>query len=179
MYAPGSIEIRPYEIGDAQQLFEAANESIATVGEWLWWCTPDFSLETAKHWVEFQVAAFRAFTEFEFVITSRDGRFLGGCGLNAIDNQNARANLGYWVRSSETARGVATEATRQLAKWAFQNTELVRLEIVVAKDNVPSLRVAEKAGAIREGILRQRLRVKGVHQDSIMFSILKADFPCA
>ena len=179
MNAPASIRIRPYELGDAQPLFEAARESLATVGLWLWWCTPDFTFETAKDWVERQVTAFKNYSEFEFAIVSNDGRFLGGCGINAIDNHNARANLGYWVRSSETAHGIATEATRQLAQWAFHHTELARLEIVVAKDNRPSLRVAEKVGAIREGTLRQRLRIQGVLQDSIMFSILKADFPCA
>ena len=62
-----------------------------------------------------------------------------------------------------------------MAQWAFQNTDLIRLEIVVAEDNHASLRVAEKVGAVREGVLRQRLRIQDTFQDSVMFSILKAD----
>ena len=175
MHPPGSIRIRPYEFSDAQSLFEAARESISTVGAWLWWCTPDFRIEAAKAWVDYQVSAFQSKSEYEFAVFSNNGRFLGGCGLNSIDVRNARANLGYWVRSSETAHGVATEATHQVAQWAFQNTDLIRLEIVVAEDNHASLRVAEKVGAVREGVLRQRLRIQDTFQDSVMFSILKAD----
>jgi len=170
-----SIHIRPYEHGDAEALFEAARESLSTVGAWLWWCTPEFTREAAKAWVDRQVMAFQSRSAFEFVICNSAGRFLGGCGLNVIDEGNARANLGYWVRASETGHGVATEATRLLARWAFQNTELIRLEIVVAKDNLASLRVAENVGAVREGILRQRLRIQGELQDAILFSILKSD----
>jgi RimJ/RimL family protein N-acetyltransferase len=175
MNDPDSIHIRPYERGDAETLFAAARESMSTVGAWLWWCTPEFKREAARAWVDRQVMAFQAKTEFEFVICSSSGRFLGACGLNSIDSVNARANLGYWVRSTETRHGIATEATRQLVRWAFQNTDLIRLEIVVAKDNLASLRVAEKAGAIREGTLRQRLNIQGTLQDSVVFSVLKSD----
>ena len=171
----GSIKIRPYELGDVQGLFDAARESIPTVGAWLWWCTSDFTIETAKAWVEHQVSAFQSKTEYEFIIVSEQGLFLGGCGLNSIDVRNARANLGYWVRASQTAHGVASAAVLQLAQWAFQNTDLNRLEIVVAKDNHASLRVAEKVGAVREGLLRHRLRIQDTFQDSVVFSILKAD----
>jgi RimJ/RimL family protein N-acetyltransferase len=170
-----SVMIRPYEPGDVQCLFEAARESVSTVGVWLGWCTPDFNLESAQAWVDLQTEAFKAGREYEFVICSESGRFLGGCGLNSLDRPNARANLGYWVRSSSTQRGVATNAARQLAQWAFQNTDLVRLEIVVAQGNAPSLRVAQKVGAIRESILRQRLCIHGTHHDAIMFSVIKSD----
>jgi len=98
--------------------------------------------------------------------------FLGGCGLNYLDRFNRRANLGYWVRASETGRGVATRAVRLLIDWAARETDLDRLEIVVALDNNASLRVAEKAGAVREGVLRHRLWIHGVAHDAAVFSIL-------
>ncbi len=175
MTSPVTLRIRPYEISDVPDLVDAARESIATVGAWLWWCTPDFSPETARTWVASQIAAFRSNSEYEFAILSEEGRFLGGCGLNSIDARNARANLGYWVRESAAGSGAATQAVRQLVRWAFQNTDLVRLEILVAEGNHASLRVAEKVGAFREGLLRQRIRIQGELQDSILFSILRSD----
>jgi RimJ/RimL family protein N-acetyltransferase len=173
------IKIRPYVSGDAQSLFEAAQESLSSVGAWLWWCTPDFTLEAARSWVDQQALAFPSKSEFEFAILSESGRYLGGCGLNAIDKRNARANLGYWVRSSVSGQGVATAAVRELVNWAFSNTDLVRLEIVIAKGNSASLRVAEKLGAVHEGILRQRLQIHGMFQDSALFSILRSDISSA
>jgi len=167
------ISIRPYELGDVPSLFEAVRESVSTVGPWLPWCHMSYSMEDAQAWVERQMAAFQAGTEYQFVILSEAGRFLGGCGLNAVDREHRRANLGYWVRSSEAGRGVVPAATRRLADWAFENTDLNRLEIVVATENARSLRVAEKAGAVREGVLWSRLLVHGVVHDAVVFSFTR------
>jgi RimJ/RimL family protein N-acetyltransferase len=168
------VSIRPYELGDVQNLFEAARESRATVGPWLPWCHPRYALEEAREWVERQAAAFQAGAEYQFAILSEEDRFLGGCGLNALDREHRRANLGYWVRASAVGRGTATAATRLVADWAFQNTDLNRLEIVAATENARSLRVAEKAGAVREGVLWSRLLVHGVVHDAVVFSFTRA-----
>jgi RimJ/RimL family protein N-acetyltransferase len=83
------------------------------------------------------------------------------------------ANLGYWVRTSATRQGVATEAVRQVAEFAFGNTDLVRLEIVCAVGNDASQRVAERAGAAREGALRHRLLLHGQPVDAVMYSLVR------
>jgi RimJ/RimL family protein N-acetyltransferase len=107
------------------------------------------------------------------MILDPSDRFLGAIGLNNIDPVNPRANLGYWVRTSAKGRGVATEAVRRIVEWSFANTPLVRLEVVVSVENAPSLRVAEKAGAIREGVLRSRILLHGRMHDAVMFAFIK------
>jgi RimJ/RimL family protein N-acetyltransferase len=62
-----------------------------------------------------------------------------------------------------------------VARWAFQSLELERIEIVAARGNVRSQRVAERAGATREGIARKRLRVHTVQHDAVVFSLVRAD----
>jgi ribosomal-protein-serine acetyltransferase len=85
-------------------------------------------------------------------------------------------NLGYWVRPSRQGQGLASQTTRQLAKAAFADlAELNRLEILVVPDNLASQRTALAAGATREGLLRQRLLVRGDLQDAILFSLVRAD----
>jgi RimJ/RimL family protein N-acetyltransferase len=165
--------IRPYAEDDAPFLFEAATESVDTVYRWLPWCRPDYGLDDARDWVAKQVAAFSEGADFQFVIVSPTGRFAGGCGVDLLDRINRRANLGYWVRSSEAGRGAATDAARLAAAWAFANTDLIRIEILVATGNVRSQRVAENAGAVREGILRSRLLLHGVPHDAVLFSIVR------
>jgi RimJ/RimL family protein N-acetyltransferase len=137
------------------------------------WCHPAYSIDDSRSWIEIQVPAFQRGVIFEFAIVSADGRYLGGCGLNQVDNVNGRANLGYWVRSTATRRGVATAAVHLLRDWGFQNTDLTRFEIVVAVGNVASRRVAEKSGATREGTLRSRLLLHGDHHDAAMFSFVR------
>jgi len=168
-----SVQIRPYRLDDAAMVVEAAIESIAAVQPWMPWCHPNYSFAESRSWIAMQVEAFERRTAFEFAIVATDGRYLGGCGLNQIDAVNRRANLGYWVRSTAARRGVATTAVRQLRDWAFEATDLVRLEIVIAAGNAASHRVAEKSGAIREGVLRRRLILHDVAHDATIFSFTR------
>ena len=97
-------------------------------------------------------------------------------GLTQLHSRHHFANLYYWVRSGHTGRGLASAAARELACFGLQELGLQRIEIVVARDNLASLRVAEKAGAAREGLLRSRLNARGVVQDAYMFSLVAHDF---
>jgi RimJ/RimL family protein N-acetyltransferase len=168
-----ATSIRPYQRSDLAAVYGAAMESVRDVHPFMPWCSPDLTEDAQREWLQAQVAAFGAGTAYEFAIVSADGRYLGGCGVNQIDTENRRANLGYWVRSSATRRGVATTAVRALARWAFEHTDLIRLEIVISTENVASLRTAERAGAQREGTLAKRLLLHGIPHDAAIFSIVR------
>lgn len=62
-----------------------------------------------------------------------------------------------------------------MAQFAFEELKYSRLEIVVATGNMSSLRVAEKAGARREGVLRNRLILHGKLHDAVMHSLVPED----
>jgi len=136
------------------------------------WAHDDYTLAEAEAWVSLQSQPFGEEGPFEFLMVDAEGRLLGGCGVNQIDAANHRANVGYWVRSSAARRGVATEAVRELIAWAKANTDLHRLEILVAVGNVASVRVAEKIGGVREGVLRSRLLLHGEFHDAVLFSVI-------
>jgi RimJ/RimL family protein N-acetyltransferase len=167
------IRIRPYTLADADEVWRAATESSAELLPWMSWYHAGYHIRETRSWLEMQVSAFRIGTAYEFAIESREGRYLGGCGLNQIDPMNRRANLGYWVRTDATRQGVARAAVRQVAAWAYAHTDLVRLEIVAATANIASQRVAEHAGAQREGVLRSRLFVRGQFQDAVVYSLVR------
>jgi ribosomal-protein-serine acetyltransferase len=168
------LVIRPYQTADGAALYAAVIESSAELSPWLPWCTPEYSPEHAANWITFCETAREMQLEFHFVIEGDNGRLLGGCGLNGLDWPNTTANLGYWVRTSEAGRGVATQAAKLLCAWAFAHTQLYRLEIRAAVENVASRRVAEKTGGTYEGILRQRLLLPDGRHDLAMYSILRA-----
>ncbi len=165
--------IRAYAPEDAQALWDAARESIGEVYQRLAWCHPQYSAAEAEKWIDSRAPLAALGREYTFAIVDTDGRFLGGCGLNQINRIHRFGNLGYWVRTSATRRGVATEAVRQIAKFAFAKTDLVRLEIVCAMGNDASQRVAERAGAVREGVLRHRLLLHGQAVDAVMYSLVR------
>jgi RimJ/RimL family protein N-acetyltransferase len=140
------------------------------------WCHAGYSRDDAAAWIAASEPVWRERHEYSFAIEDDQGALLGGCGLNRIEPFSGTANLGYWVRTSATGRGIATAAVLELCQFAFSVTDLYRLEIIAAVNNLASQRVAEKAGAIREGILRQRSLVAGGRQNSIIYSVLKPDF---
>jgi RimJ/RimL family protein N-acetyltransferase len=82
----------------------------------------------------------------------------------------------YWVRSSRTGEGIAARAIRLLARHGFESLGFQRVELVIAVENEASIRAADKAGALREGILRNRMYVHDAVHDAYIYSLVPADF---
>jgi RimJ/RimL family protein N-acetyltransferase len=92
--------------------------------------------------------------------------------VNHLNREHRFANLGYWVRESAQGRGVASGAGRLAARFAFETVGVSRLEIVAAHDNVASRKTAERIGGQLEGILRNRLVLKGTPIDAAMYALI-------
>jgi hypothetical protein len=70
---------------------------------------------------------------------------------------------------------VATEAAILVAQFGFQELGLRRVEIVTGVENSASRRVAEKASAHFEGILRRRIKLGDRNIDAAMYSLIPED----
>ena len=172
----GRFIARTFRPGDAPAMWEAAAESVAEIYRWLPWCHPDYQQEEAEAWIAARPEAWAARQELSFaIVDSVSGRFLGGCGLNQFHPQHRMANLGYWVRTSAAGHGAASAATVLIARYGFRVVGLQRVEILADVDNHASQRVAEKAGAKREGRLRNRLFHHGQVRDGVLFSLTPED----
>jgi RimJ/RimL family protein N-acetyltransferase len=88
-----------------------------------------------------------------------------------------RPSIGYMVSPRARGRGIATRALAEHARWAIRHFGIERLELTTDPANVASQRVAEKAGFVREGVLRDYLtsRRDGRRRDSVVFSLLPSD----
>lgn len=172
----GQILIRMFRPDDINAVYEAVRESMRELGPWMPWCHPNYSIEETTAWMMEREGAWLKGTDYSFAICDAEtGRLLGAVGLNNLDTRNRKANLGYWVRTSATGRGAATRATRLLARWGFEQLGLLRVEIVASVENLPSQRVAVKAGAQREGIMRRALWLEERAHDAVLTSLLPED----
>jgi RimJ/RimL family protein N-acetyltransferase len=173
----GEIVVRPYRDDDINAVFEAARESIPELSQWMPWCHSNYAIEETTTFILSRPEAWERDAEYGFgVFNQSDGRFLGGVGLNFLNRIHQMANLGYWVRSTETRRGIASRATRLVSRFAIEHLGLQRVEILAAVGNLPSQRVAEKAGATKEAVLRKRLRLHGEPVDAVLYSLVIGDF---
>lgn len=169
----GVVELRPPRAADASELHAAVRESLPELRPWMAWAHPKYSEVDAMEWVRRAARAFSEGQEFHFVVREVESdAVLGVVGLNGIDRLNRWANLGYWVRSPRAGCGFVTRSARLVSAFGLGELGLGRLEILAAIGNTPSQAVAERAGAIREGVLRRRLRVGDQIQDAVVFSIV-------
>lgn len=83
--------------------------------------------------------------------------------------------LGYSLDQAHNGKGYASEAVRQVVKFAFKEAGLHRIEAGAMPRNKGSLRVLEKAGFRPEGLARKNVKINGVWEDHQMFSILDED----
>ncbi len=174
--AGSGIRVRPCRPSDADIVYQAVRESIDELSRWTPWAHPGYSMSDCSPWLEAREAAWSAGREYDFIaLDDRDGAFLGGCALNDFNRTHNFANLGYWVRTSRAGQGVATAVVRLVAKFGFDTLGLTRLEIVTAVNNTASQRVAEKTGATREGVERNRHVIGDSLYDAVMFSLIPGD----
>ena len=96
MLTRGIVILRPYRQNDAETIYEAVRESLAEVSPWLSFAHEDYSIKETREWLKARPGDWKKGISYDFLILDvRDGTYLGGCGLNNIDNENRRANLGY------------------------------------------------------------------------------------
>ena len=115
--------------------------------------------------------------ELNFALAEPDDHnvVLGGESLHDVRLDQGRASVGYWLAPTARGRGVATHSVRLLARWAFAELGLARLELTCGPDNQASQRVAERCGFTREGLLRSHVPFKGTRRDSVIYSLLPGE----
>ncbi len=102
-----------------------------------------------------------------------DGTFLGLALAPSI--VDGTAELGYVVAPAARGRGLAPAALRMLTDWAFAERGVARAELRISTSNGASQRVAEKAGYIRDGVLRSVHFKQGRRDDMEIWSRLPSD----
>lgn len=172
----GTILLRQYREEDIDALYEAARESVTETSPWLPWCHPEYTRGESEAWIRSRPEAWEKETEYTFaVFDSSSGKFLGSCGIHSITRTHQFGAIGYWVRTSATGKGVATRATRLTARFGFEELGLCRIEILVATGNDASMRIAEKVGAHKEGLLRKRIMIRDKMFDATLYALFQED----
>ncbi|MFC0518195.1 GNAT family N-acetyltransferase [Mucilaginibacter angelicae] len=89
------------------------------------------------------------------------------------DIYRKNATLGYWLGEEYWGKGIITEAVKLFIPYAFQNFNITRIQATVNGNNQASMRVLEKAGFTKEGIMRDAIIKGGEVMDEHLYAILK------
>jgi len=120
----------------------------------------------------------RGTSETFFVFDNASGRLAGGLTAGNIRRGAAQSgSIGYWMGERYAGRGLMTEALPLVVRHCFETLRLHRLEAACIPDNHRSVRVLEKAGFQREGLLRSYLKINGTWQDHYLYALVADQHP--
>lgn len=136
---------------------------------------PVDSRESASRWIERREEEERRGTAYAFAVVDGDDIPLGNVAVGAVNHVHATGWVSYWTAPSARGRGVATYGCEALARWAFGELGLFRLELGHRVNNPASCRVARAAGFLPEGLQRQKLAYEGVRYDVELHARLACD----
>lgn len=175
-FSDGVITIRPFESEDVPNFFATVRASAEVLGRWMPWCHADYSMDEAKAWLATCQAAWSQGASYPFLIIGPESHeVMGSVDINQINRDHNFGNIGYWVASAYSGKGIATAAVKLVTQFGFTEASFARLEIVTQVENIASRRVAEKVGAKLECIARNRLVGWGKSHDAAVYSLIPAD----
>jgi ribosomal-protein-serine acetyltransferase len=173
-----SLTLRPFKRRDVAPLIEAVSASLSDLQRWLPWAHAGYSRTDAIAFVRESMSAWREGRAHDFTVrsTQEPDRHLGNGSVWATNRTGLVGEIGYWVRSDEIGKGIATQAAARVTQLGFEELHMHRLTLRIAVGNTASERVAEKLGYAQEGLLRQEVRVGGVWLDHTAWGLLRSEF---
>ena len=101
-----------------------------------------------------------------------DSKFAGEINLNnVVRGAFQSAYVGYWIDEARAGQSYIPEAVVTIARFAFDELKLHRLEIDIVPRNKPSRRVVEKLAIREEGVAHRFLEINGAWEDHVRFGI--------
>jgi len=157
--------LRPWRVGDETSLVRNANNR--RVWHNLSRLPHPYTRQDADAWIA-RASTHVPVVDFAIVV---DGGAVGGIGVELGRDVFLRsAEVGYWLGEPYWGRGIATEALRAVTEYAFATFDLCRLQAGVFEWNPASMRVLEKCGFAREGVLRRAAIKDGQLIDLVLYA---------
>ena len=99
------------------------------------------------------------------------GEAIGGIGFKqGTDIARLSMEIGYWLGEPFWGRGLATRAVTAASDWGFDHYKVVRIFATTFAHNIASMRVLEKAGFVREGVMQRSAIKNGVVLDQVLYA---------
>ncbi|MFN8518589.1 MAG: GNAT family protein [Chloroflexota bacterium] len=165
------LVLRPWRADDATWMLAAGTDPVVT--RWTHLPHP-FGAQEARAYVDAAMATGDDGASAAFVIADRQlGRALGA--VTRFGPEGHIATVGLWLLPEARGRGVGTRALRLVIDWTFATTSVERIDCYIELGNEPSMRMVERVGFRREGLLRAWEVGPDGPIDCVVWSILRTD----
>jgi RimJ/RimL family protein N-acetyltransferase len=171
------VRLEPVAPERADELFAAGHEGDPVLWRYLPY-GPFGNVEEMRAWL-----AERARSEdpaFFAIVEEGTGRAAGMASYLRYEPEHRVIEIGHiWFGAALQRTPHATEAIYLLARHAFDELGVRRLEWKCDADNARSRRAAERFGFTFEGVFRQHMLVKGRNRDTAWYALLDGEWPAA
>ena len=167
--ATARIRLRRWQASDAAALVACCND--AEIRRWLPPIPVPYTAGDAEEFIA--MAQSDQGDILRFAIEQPGVPVAGGIGARILEP--GVIQVGYWVAPEARRAGVASGALTLLAGWLGRQAGVDRVQLFTDTENVPSMRVAERAGFRPEAVLRNWYDLRGERRDAAMFAMLPGD----
>jgi ribosomal-protein-alanine N-acetyltransferase len=131
-------------------------------------------MESAEWWLNFtRIINSRELMNFQIYTTENE--LIGGCGFMSMPTDEP-AEFGYWTAPPYWNKGVQTAAVKRLLAYGFQELRIAEVVAYAYSWNDASARVLHKAGLTYQGIIPNKMTVKGRRIDCHHFTMTRAEW---
>lgn len=159
----------------AEEITKVVRENLEQLKLWMPWATDDYSIDSAREFIKFNLAAFAENGSFSASIILEE-TFVGAVGFHNLDLKNKSAHIGYWLAKEAQGKGIVTRCCRVLFDYLFDDLGLNRIQINCNIENTKSRAIPERLGFQLEGIHRQVEWLRDDFRDWAIYAMLKEDW---
>lgn len=148
MLNSGALRLVPLDISHAHDFITLANEPSITAR------VNHAKPFTVEHFAHFLAQVLDEHTPHYVWMMDYEGRICGMINAACIRTPHIFQG-GYWVSPHYRGRGLAIAALALVKDYLFTHCHALRLQALAEPDNVASIRVLERNGFVREGLLKR------------------------
>ncbi|GHA63575.1 GNAT family N-acetyltransferase [Pontibacter akesuensis] len=167
------LELRPIQPSDADFILRGLSDERVT----RYYAVHYNTAEEVQEQMKFYEDLIRSGTGVWWAFSLKgEGVLIGACGLNELEREHQKAQIGFWLLPGYWGKGYIQEAARAVTKYGFDTLQLNRIEAIVEGGNGQSEKVLQKLGFSYEGRLRESEAKNGAFIDLLYYSMLRREF---
>lgn len=168
------LTLRPLQMQDARDFYAYAKDP--RVAEYVFWDAHESLGQTRAilRGLIHQSRQERLFTKA--IVINSDQRMIGTIGLVARDVDNQTAEVGFSLSAAYWGQGLMSEALGAYLRYLFSLPDINRVEAQHDVLNPASGAVMDKAGMVKEGVLRERIYYKKRYASVVLYAAIKGQW---
>jgi ribosomal-protein-serine acetyltransferase len=168
------VQLRDLEAWHAPEFFAAVDGARDYLRPWIPFATKVTDVVTARELLQ-RFAVFRAEDTGRMYGIWVDGKLCGGTLFKDFNAHMGVCEVGVWLVPEAAGRGLVNKAVKVMARWAFQERGMHRIEWLCDPANERSIAAAQRLGMTVEGVQRGSWMLNGERKDTMVFALLATD----